>query len=288
MMMAVWKFAPAPSRPGQHDRSQAVATPRPVTLLAGRARVAEFFPPGVLNVVCGDRDTGAALVSHPAPAAGVDHRIDRAGMAVRDGRERRTSSGRTSNSAARRRSSSSTTPTSTRRPRHRRRRVTSTPARTAPRPPASSPRRHLRRVRRGLTARGGRDKTGYHPPTRTRATARSTTQPAGARSPAWFDRPPITPLAGHRPAAAVAATGLFLRADRRADAAAAATSRSRTEVFGPVHHGAAVHRRGRGARRWANDSATARLIGLDLDASPPCEPPPGWTSAACGSTPISR
>ncbi|HEY7272836.1 MAG TPA: aldehyde dehydrogenase family protein, partial [Actinoplanes sp.] len=28
---------------------------------------AEFLPPGVLNVVCGDRDTGRAVVSHPTP-----------------------------------------------------------------------------------------------------------------------------------------------------------------------------------------------------------------------------
>src|SRR5205823_10084990 len=27
-----------------------------------------FLPAGVLNVVCGDRDTGRALVSHPTPA----------------------------------------------------------------------------------------------------------------------------------------------------------------------------------------------------------------------------
>jgi betaine-aldehyde dehydrogenase len=30
--------------------------------------MAEFLPPGVLNVICGDRETGAALVRHPAPA----------------------------------------------------------------------------------------------------------------------------------------------------------------------------------------------------------------------------
>jgi betaine-aldehyde dehydrogenase len=29
---------------------------------------AEYFPPGVFNVICGDRDTGRALVSHPTPA----------------------------------------------------------------------------------------------------------------------------------------------------------------------------------------------------------------------------
>ena len=29
--------------------------------------MSEFLPPGVFNVVCGDRDTGRALVSHPVP-----------------------------------------------------------------------------------------------------------------------------------------------------------------------------------------------------------------------------
>jgi betaine-aldehyde dehydrogenase len=29
--------------------------------------MAEFLPPGVFNVICGDRDTGRALVSHPVP-----------------------------------------------------------------------------------------------------------------------------------------------------------------------------------------------------------------------------
>jgi betaine-aldehyde dehydrogenase len=40
-------------------------TPLSTLLLAEIA--AEFLPPGVLNVVCGDRDTGRALVSHPTP-----------------------------------------------------------------------------------------------------------------------------------------------------------------------------------------------------------------------------
>ncbi len=29
---------------------------------------AEILPPGVFNVICGDRETGAALTSHPIPA----------------------------------------------------------------------------------------------------------------------------------------------------------------------------------------------------------------------------
>ena len=37
--------------------------------------MAELLPAGVFNVVCGDRDTGRALVEHPTPADGVDHRL---------------------------------------------------------------------------------------------------------------------------------------------------------------------------------------------------------------------
>ena len=29
--------------------------------------MSEFLPPGVFNVICGDRDTGRALVSHKVP-----------------------------------------------------------------------------------------------------------------------------------------------------------------------------------------------------------------------------
>src|SRR5262249_42652849 len=41
-------------------------TPVSTVMLAEIA--AEFLPPGVLNVICGDRDTGRALVAHPTPA----------------------------------------------------------------------------------------------------------------------------------------------------------------------------------------------------------------------------
>ena len=36
--------------------------------------MAEHLPAGVFNVICGDRDTGRALVTHPTPRDGVDHR----------------------------------------------------------------------------------------------------------------------------------------------------------------------------------------------------------------------
>jgi betaine-aldehyde dehydrogenase len=39
----------------------------PVTTLMLAELAAEFLPPGVFNVVCGDRDTGRQLVSHPTP-----------------------------------------------------------------------------------------------------------------------------------------------------------------------------------------------------------------------------
>jgi betaine-aldehyde dehydrogenase len=66
MMMAVWKFAPALAAGNTVVLKPSDTTPASTVLLAEIA--AEFFPPGVFNVVCGDRDTGRALVSHPVPA----------------------------------------------------------------------------------------------------------------------------------------------------------------------------------------------------------------------------
>jgi betaine-aldehyde dehydrogenase len=65
MMMAVWKFAPALAAGNTVVLKPSDTTPVSTLLLAEIA--AEFFPPGVFNVVCGDRDTGRALVSHPVP-----------------------------------------------------------------------------------------------------------------------------------------------------------------------------------------------------------------------------
>src|SRR5579862_9702069 len=44
--------------------------------------MAEFLPPGVFNVVTGDRDTGRALVEHPVPAMVSVTGSVRAGMEV--------------------------------------------------------------------------------------------------------------------------------------------------------------------------------------------------------------
>jgi betaine-aldehyde dehydrogenase len=65
MMMAVWKFAPAIAAGNTVVLKPAPTTPVSTLLLA--EIVSEWVPPGVFNVVCGDRDTGRALVSHPVP-----------------------------------------------------------------------------------------------------------------------------------------------------------------------------------------------------------------------------
>jgi betaine-aldehyde dehydrogenase len=65
MMMAVWKFAPAIAAGNTVVLKPSDTTPVTTALLAEIA--AEFLPPGVFNVVCGDRDTGRLLVEHPVP-----------------------------------------------------------------------------------------------------------------------------------------------------------------------------------------------------------------------------
>jgi betaine-aldehyde dehydrogenase len=65
LMMAVWKIAPALAAGNTVVLKPAETTPLSTLLLAELA--AEFLPAGVLNVVCGDRDTGRAMVAHPTP-----------------------------------------------------------------------------------------------------------------------------------------------------------------------------------------------------------------------------
>jgi betaine-aldehyde dehydrogenase len=62
MMMAVWKFAPALAAGNTVVLKPSDTTP--VTTLMMAEIAAEFLPPGVLNVICGDAATGRALVSH--------------------------------------------------------------------------------------------------------------------------------------------------------------------------------------------------------------------------------
>ncbi|WP_416968198.1 aminobutyraldehyde dehydrogenase [Streptomyces sp. 4F14] len=66
LMMAVWKFAPAVAAGNTVVLKPSDTTPLTTLMLAELA--AEFLPPGVLNVVCGTRETGRALVRHPGPA----------------------------------------------------------------------------------------------------------------------------------------------------------------------------------------------------------------------------
>ncbi|MBL1108446.1 aminobutyraldehyde dehydrogenase [Streptomyces sp. 5-8] len=63
LMMAVWKVAPALAAGNTVVLKPSDTTPASATLLARIA--ARHLPPGVLNVVCGDRDTGRLLVAHP-------------------------------------------------------------------------------------------------------------------------------------------------------------------------------------------------------------------------------
>lgn len=65
MMMAVWKFAPAIAAGNTVVLKPSDTTPVSTVMLAEIA--ARHLPPGVLNVVTGDRATGAAVVAHPTP-----------------------------------------------------------------------------------------------------------------------------------------------------------------------------------------------------------------------------
>jgi betaine-aldehyde dehydrogenase len=80
MMMAVWKWAPAIAAGNCVVLKPSDTTP--VTTVKMAEIMAEFLPPGVFNVICGDRDTGAALISHPEPDMASLTGSVRAGMDV--------------------------------------------------------------------------------------------------------------------------------------------------------------------------------------------------------------
>ena len=80
MMMAVWKFAPAIAAGNTVVLKPSDTTPASAAFIAELA--AEFLPPGVLNVVCGDRDTGRTMVAHDIPAMVSVTGSVRAGMEV--------------------------------------------------------------------------------------------------------------------------------------------------------------------------------------------------------------
>jgi betaine-aldehyde dehydrogenase len=66
MMMAVWKFAPAIAAGNTVVLKPSDTTPASTVLLA--EIIGGILPKGVFNVICGDRDTGRAMVEHPVPA----------------------------------------------------------------------------------------------------------------------------------------------------------------------------------------------------------------------------
>ncbi|MFP5290650.1 MAG: aldehyde dehydrogenase family protein [Actinomycetes bacterium] len=78
--MAVWKIAPAIAAGNTVVLKPSDTTPLSTLRLAEVA--AEFLPAGVLNVVMGDRSTGAALLQHPTPQMVAITGSVRAGMEV--------------------------------------------------------------------------------------------------------------------------------------------------------------------------------------------------------------
>ena len=78
--MAVWKFAPAIAAGNTTVLKPSDTTPLSTLLLAEVA--AEFLPKGVLNVITGDRTTGAAMIDHKTPQMVSITGSVRAGMEV--------------------------------------------------------------------------------------------------------------------------------------------------------------------------------------------------------------
>jgi len=80
LMMAIWKIAPALAAGNTVVLKPSDTTPASTVLLAELCN--EFLPPGVFNVICGDRDTGRALVDHEIPQLVAITGSVRAGMEV--------------------------------------------------------------------------------------------------------------------------------------------------------------------------------------------------------------
>ena len=80
MMMAIWKWAPAIAAGNTMVLKPSDTTPVSTILMA--QLMAQVLPDGVFNVVCGDRDTGRALIEHPVPAMASITGSVRAGMQV--------------------------------------------------------------------------------------------------------------------------------------------------------------------------------------------------------------
>ena len=87
MMMAVWKFAPALAAGNTVVLKPSDTTPASSYWMVEKMQ--EIFPPGVCNLVCGDRDTGAALDQHKMPQLVSITGSTRAGIAVATAAARR-------------------------------------------------------------------------------------------------------------------------------------------------------------------------------------------------------
>ena len=66
MMMAVWKWAPAIAAGNSVVLKPSDTTPASTVFMA--EIMGEFLPDGVINVICGERETGKAVVEHTTPA----------------------------------------------------------------------------------------------------------------------------------------------------------------------------------------------------------------------------
>ena len=82
MMMAVWKFAPAIAAGNTTVLKPSDTTPVTTARMAEIITDSGILPPGVLNVVTGDRETGKALVEHKIPQMVAITGSVRAGMQV--------------------------------------------------------------------------------------------------------------------------------------------------------------------------------------------------------------
>ena len=78
--MAVWKFAPAVAAGNTTVLKPSDTTPQSTLLLAEICAL--HLPPGVVNVITGDRTTGAAMIDHPTPQMVSITGSVRAGMEV--------------------------------------------------------------------------------------------------------------------------------------------------------------------------------------------------------------
>ena len=83
MMMAVWKWAPAIAAGNTVVLKPSDTTPASTVFMA--QIMSEFLPSGVINVITGERETGAALVDHATPAMVSITGSVRAGMEVAAG-----------------------------------------------------------------------------------------------------------------------------------------------------------------------------------------------------------